>query len=306
MATPDPGAAGLDPVHILAICTEATGGGSRRPVFAAPGRIRVCMPSRRAARAGCAALARVGYLADTADSGGRKGRDVLVTGWSAPGLESRLAAMRGVLHQLADSPTVTAQVVTERFRSLPGEPTSLSACPDLLHPARAQLRAWVAARSGIHAPGDPAVLPADTGNALRLRAVRVLEQAIDDLVERHLRVAGHALELFSSLRPQMNGDSAQQAAIRRAGIAFHLSGPTARDSSSLLNAGQIPGPDTPPGSPAARNLRAGSGQRALRDLPAVASGSGGTASPAGPPPARLGGRSFPGGRPGSGRAPHRP
>jgi hypothetical protein len=308
MATPDPGTAGLDPVHILAICTEAAGGGSERPVYtvAAPGRVRVCMASRRAAKVGCAALARVGYQVDTAGSGRRSGRDVLVTGWSADGLESRLAAMRGVLHRLAGSPTVTARAVIERFRSLPGEPTSLNDGPDLLDQARAHLRAWVAARSGIHAPRNPAVLPADTGNVLRLRAVRVLEQAIDDLIERHLRVAGHALGLFSSLRLQMNGASAKQVAIRRAGIAFHLSSSTARDTSSLLHAGQMPGPDAPPGPPAAQYSRAGSGQRALRDLPAAASGAGGTASPAGPAPSRPGGRSFPGGRPGPSRAPHRP
>ena len=84
-------------------------------------------------------------------------------------------------------------------------------------------------------PAPPAVLPADVGIALRLGTAGVLEQAIDDLVERHLRVAGHALALFCSLREPMDVGRAQDAAIRWAGITFHLSGPAAQDSTHLIH-----------------------------------------------------------------------
>ncbi len=82
--------------------------------------------------------------------------------------------------------------------------------------AHEELRAGVATRCGIHAPRDPAALPADTGNALRLRAIWVLEHAIDDLIERHLRIARRALTLFRTLRQNATDGSAQEAAIRQA------------------------------------------------------------------------------------------
>jgi hypothetical protein len=105
------------------------------------------------------------------------------------------------------------------------------------------LRGWVSARSGIHAPRDPAVQPADVGIALRLRAAATLEQTIDDLIERHLRVAGYALGLFSFLRQRMDGNRAQATAIRWTGITFHISAPSAQDSTPLLlDKGRLPQP----------------------------------------------------------------
>ena len=96
--------------------------------------------------------------------------------------------------------------------------------------------------SGIHAPHDPAVFPADRGNALRLRAARALETAIDDLVERHLRVAGHALPLYQSLRLRTTEDQAKDTAIRRASVMYHLPADGARLPASRRAAGTSAGP----------------------------------------------------------------
>ena len=227
----DPHPAGLDPAHILAICAHATGGRPGLAVSTQDG-VCVCLPSRHAARNAAAALTRVGYHV-TADSGPR-GREVTVTGWNPAGLDSRLTAMRAVLHQLADNPSVTARAVIARFRGLPDTSQSPRAGLAILDQARTDLCSWVSARSDIHAPRPPAVLPPDVGIALRLGTAEVLEQAIDDLIERHLRVAGHALALFSSLREQMDSNRAQETAIRWAGITFHLSGTVAQDSTSLI------------------------------------------------------------------------
>jgi len=231
MTVTDPYPAGLDPAHILAICEYATSGRPGLAVGARDG-MCVCLPSRRAARSARAALARVGYHL-TADPGPR-GRDLVVTGWNPAGLETRLNAMRAVLYQLAENPSLTARAVIERFRCLPGAAQLPRSGLGVLDEARAELRSWVFARSGIHAPRPPAVLPHDVGAALRLGTVGVLEQAIDDLIERHLRVAGHALALFCSLREQMDVGRAQDTAIRCAGITFHLGGTADQDSTPPL------------------------------------------------------------------------
>lgn len=241
----DPYPAGLDPAHIVAICAHATGG---RPGLAVGTRdgMCVCLPSRRSARSARAALGRVGYR--VTDDSGPRGRDLVVTGWNAAGLESRLNAMRVVLHQLAENPSPTARAVIERFRSLPGTAQLPRSGLGVLDEARAGLRSWVSARSGIHAPRPPAVLPADVGVALQLGTTGVLEQAIDDLIERHLRVAGHALALFCSLREQMDVGRAQEVAIRWAGITFHLGGTSAQDSTPLLQGAlRFPDDDAAPG-----------------------------------------------------------
>lgn len=103
---------------------------------------------------------------------------------------------------------------------------------------------------------NPAVKPADTGNTLRLRLAQTLEMAIDDLVERHLRVAGHALRMFVSLRPHATDEQAKQSAIRRAGVVFHLNTSPAQDS-------PVPGqrPARPP-EPGSRSPRLAPGGRA--------------------------------------------
>jgi hypothetical protein len=299
---PDPGERGLDPAHILAVCGHATSGTGSRPVLAVtqPDGVRACLPSRPAGRDARAALARVGYQVATAGNG----RDLRISGWSPEGLEARLGAMRAVLHQLAEHPSVTAQAVIVQFRKAPGGSPSYRPGPQLLEQAQAGLRAWVTSRSSIHAPHDPSVQPADVGNALRLRAAWTLEAAIDDLIERHLRVAGHALALYSSLSQQMSGDRAQDTAIRRAGVTFHLSGSTAQDSSSLLlGIARPPGPGAPPPSRLPSRPRALPNRTAGRDLPATGPGTSWAAGPSGSAAARRGGRRFPVARPG--HRPHR-
>ena len=244
---PDPYPAGLDPAHIVGICAQATDG--RRSLAVGTGNgIAVCLPSQRAARRGRAALARVGYAVSEATAG--RGRDLAVTGWDPAGLDSRLAAMRNVAHQLAGNPSLTARMVIERFRELPSGSASPGLDSALLDQARTGLCEWVDVRSGIHAPRDPSAVPADVGIALRLRAAGILEETIDDLIARHLWVAGYALTLFNSLRERMGDRRAQATAIRQAGATFHLPGSVAQDTTPLLrNTGGLPGPR---GSAAAR------------------------------------------------------
>lgn len=240
--------AGLDPAHVLAICARATGGRRGLAVRRTDGIIVCILPSRRAASQASTALARVGYEVTSVSAS--RGRDLLVTGWDPARLDARLATMHRVLHWLADQPTSTAQLAIERFRGLPGEARAPQQVRDQLNQAHAGLRRWVTAQSGIHALRELTVQPADAGTALRLRAAAVLEQAIDDQAERQLRVTGSALVLFCRLSGQMDDDRAQDTAIRWAGVAYHLSGPTARDSSPLISrpdATEFPGPALPLG-----------------------------------------------------------
>jgi len=239
MTSPDPRERGLDPAHILRVCELAAGSDGDHPVrvITTAAGVRVAVPSRKAAGNALAALIRLGYQAIPAASGGR-GRALLVTGWSPAGLDARLAAMRTVVHQLGTGPDPTASAAIIRVRrAAAGSPAS-SPDTDVLAWAGRRLRALVSARSGIHAPHNPDILPADPGNALRLRAAWIVEAAIDDLIERHLRVAGHALHLFVSLRERTSDDRAQDTAIRQAGIAFHLSGSAAQDSAAQDSAAQ--------------------------------------------------------------------
>jgi len=299
MTAPDPRGRGLDPGHILGVVAQAAGSGQIQAAHPAaePGCYQVRLPSRRDARDASSALTRVGYR--IARPGGTGHRDLLVTGWSPAGLESRLTAMRAVLCTLASEPAATAAAVIDAARRLPaGSPAD----PDtMLAGARVQLRARVGARSGIHAPRNPAILPADLGSALRLRAARALETAIDDLVERHLRVAGHALAVFSSLRLQMNGDRARDTAIRQAGITFHLTSSPASDSTALLHGTVRPSLGMPSAPRPASRPRAVPGQAAVREFPAAATRGAASPDPALPPMGRLGGRHLPPSRP----RPHR-
>jgi hypothetical protein len=228
MTTPDLRERGLDPAHILSITSQViTGRGQAGLAIATPDGVRICFRSRQALSKAITALTRVGYHVTQLDGSHR--RDVLVTGWNAQALESRLDAMRAVLYQLHDKPFATADTMIERFRSLPpGSPARRDST--LLAEAHAQLRGWVTSRCGIHAPHDPAIIPADTSNALRLRATRALESAIDDLTERHLRVAAHALPLYQSLRLQATEDQAKATAIRRASVMYYL--PTTQSTAS--------------------------------------------------------------------------
>jgi hypothetical protein len=193
----------------------------------------------------------VGY--DVTGVSASRGRDLLVTGWDPAALDARLTTMSTVLHWLGDQPSSTAQLVIERFRSLPEEARTPQQIWELLNQAHAGMRKWVTARSGIHALRELTVQPADAGIALKLRAAAALEQAIDDLAERQLRVAGCALVLFRRLSGRVDDDRAQDAALRWAGVAFHLSSPADRDSSLLTsrrNANEFPSPALTPGQAA--------------------------------------------------------
>jgi hypothetical protein len=294
---PDCRRCGLDPAHILSVCGLAASGGHDHPAqaVATAGGVRVQLGSRQAARDALAALARVGYQAVPMASR-RHGRDLLVAEWSTPGLEWRLAAMRNVIYQLGADPATTAAAAIGQYRRAGAVPPARVVAA-VLADARAQLRAWVSARSGIHAPHDPAILPADLGNALRLRAAWALEAAIDDLIERQLRVAGHAVPLFGSLRQYGSDDQAQEMALRRAGITFHLNGYPERDSSAQAeDAARLQCPDPPSRPGLGGRARAGQAPLAVAGFPTPVTGT--AAARAAASSARPGGRHFPASRPG--------
>lgn len=184
--------------------------------------------------------------------------------------------------------------------------------------ARARRRAWAFARSGIHAPRDPAIVPADLANALRLRAARAAEAAIDDLIERHLRVAGYAVTQFTELREHAADDWAHDTAIRRAGITFHLSGPAphdppgrgspapgpaAQDSTALVRPprGRRDLGPVPRGPGSGGRPPAGSAQVAASGFPAPVSDVVAAADPSAAQPAGPGARHVPARRPGLSR-----
>jgi len=279
MSAPELRERGLDPAHILSVANQAISGvrGSAARAVATADSVRVCPPSRRAAADAAAALTRLGYQVARIDGTG--GRDVRVTGWSAAGLESRLDALRTVLHQLDASPANTAAAVIQQVRQHPASSPALQDA-EALAAASAQLRAWVFSRSGIHALHDPAILPADLGNTLRLRAAWRLESAVDGLVERHVQVAERALRLFRSLRQYGTDDQAGRTAVHRAGLT---TGSTFPAPGSVRRAARTPGQ-----SP-----------RFFRPAPG-ADGPGRAARPSSRPggSTRPGGRSFPAGRPG--------
>jgi len=296
MATPDLRERGLDPAHILSVASQAirSGHGHAFRATATPGGLCVYLSSRLAAGDAAPALTRVGYRVARINGTGH--RDLLVTGWSSDGLESRLTAMRAVLRRLDANPGSTADAVIERVRRLP---TRAEPHPEtrVLADARTQLQAWVGACSGIHAPANPAIMPADTGNALRLGLARTLESAIDDLVERHLRVAGHALPLFLSLRQHTTEAQAKETAIRRASIIFHLNATPPGSAATVQHPAQPPGPGSPSPGPQTGGPMPGRPARQAASgfpspIPGAVSGTGAV------PVVRPAGGRFPASRPG--------
>jgi hypothetical protein len=295
---------GLDPAHILSVCALASGDKDDYPAqaIATTSGVRVQLGSRRAAREALPALARIGYQAAQLASP-RHGRDLLVAGWSTSGLESRLVAMRAVLYRLGADPAATAAAAIGRYRQLPAmRPARAGATA--LGESRAQLHAWVSARSGIHAPHDPAIVSASLDNALRLHVAWKLEAAIDELIERHIRVAGHALLLFGSMRQHASDDHARQAALRWAGITFHLNGypvhlngyPVRQSWAKAQDAARRQRPDPPPG-PSRASEGPAPAQLAAADFPKPVTDAA-PAIDAAAPAARPGGRRFPARRPG--------
>ncbi len=189
MTTPDLGPAGLDPVHIVGICNWVTGNDASLQTIATADGIRVSFPSRRAAWTAVNALGRVGYTAAHA-SGDRHTRDLVVTGWNANRLDSRLNSLRTVMHGLADNPLVSATAAVRRFAALPKAAASPAAASEILEQTRQQLRDWADSRAGICVPFPPGRLPDDTALAMRVRAASKCEQVVRDLIDRHVRVAG--------------------------------------------------------------------------------------------------------------------
>jgi hypothetical protein len=308
MTTPDPLERGLDPAHVLTLISRAAQDQPRQVALAvaAPDGLRVCFRSGRAATNACAALSKVGYQVTRLDGSGH--RNLLVTGWSPEGLESRLGAMRTVLQRLSGEPGATAAAALDPLGRIPA-----AALPGrdgqrrLIRQASNRLRTWISATSGIHAPYDPGAWPADLGCALRLGATRRAEKLIDDLAVRHLKVTALAVTLYPSLREQMTHDVARNTAVRRAEVAFHLSGQLGQDLTPLLrNADRSPRPASSPSSaPAATSARARAGAgsrpsfRSSQEFPATDR----PVSPTSRPPSTRGatrprGRPFPSSNPG--------
>ena len=306
MTAPDPGERGLDPAHILSVISRAA---QDQPApalaIAAPDGLRVCLRSRRAASNASVALTRVGYQVARLDGTGL--RNLLVTGWSTEGLESRLSAMRAALHRLAAAPSATAAAALDPLGRLPA-----AALPDqdgqhrLIRQAGKQLRAWISATSGTHAAYDPRAWPADPGCALRLVATRRAEELIDDLALRHLHVTALAVALYPSLRQRMTHDAARTTAVRRAEMAFHISRELGQDLTPFLRgASREPRRATsrssaPPATPPTARATAGDRPllRASQEFPAADR----QISPTSRPPSTRGathprGRIFPSGRP---------
>jgi hypothetical protein len=262
---------------------------------------RACLPARPAARAAHAALNRVGYQVVPATEGNRRGRDLTVCGWSARGLESRLTAMRGVLGKLGSEPGSTAATALDQLGRLPAtELPDEAGRLQLVQQAGRQLRGWISVTSGIHAPCDPLARPADAGCALRLSATWRAEQAIDDLVARHLRVTWHALALYPGLRQTRSHDIACESAVRQAGIASHLSDHLARGTTPLMPGGDS-GTGSPPRAAAETSTRSRPGSRAAREFPATPAPATRDSRRPSTPEASPRGRTFPSGRPGQHR-----
>jgi hypothetical protein len=270
---------GIDPAHIWLVCNQAA------PRHDQPGPTLVVrgvqgalvrFPARSAARAAEVGLSRVGYDVARDDSDGR-GRQLVVRGWSPDGLESRLNALDSVL-QVGRPPRPSPQ--------------------DCVRQAERELRGWITATSGIHAPCSPLTQPADTGTALRLSAAWQGEEAIDDLVRRHVQVGELAMAIYPDLLRGMSHDRARDSAVRRASLAFHIHRHLAQDTTLLMPRGPVsPAPDDGP----APDERAGRRSNAWRDdgTTRIFPTDGTPSSPASRLPSaahdRLRGRSFPAG-----------
>lgn len=258
MTTPDPYPIGVDPVHVQIIAATASAVQRKDGsvlLLARPDAIRVYLPNRLATQAARDALQRVGYQVTSA-TGRIRSRGLLISGWSTPGLESRLDAMRGVLQKLAARPHATAAVALGQLSTVPAaELPGRAGQQHLIGELITGMRSWISATSGIHAPRDPRARPSDPGCALRLGATTRAEEAIDDLVALQQRVAQFSVAHYSSLRPIMSHERARDCVVKWAGLAFGLSARIGQDTSPLLHGmasatSAIPSPaDARPTSP---------------------------------------------------------
>ena len=297
MAAADLDPAGLDPVHILGICNWVTGNDASLQTTATADGVRVSFPSRRAAWTAVNALGRVGYTAAHA-SGDRHTRDLVVTGWNADRLDSRLNSLRTVMHGLADNPLVGATAAVRRFAMLPKAAATPAAANEILEETCQQLRDWTDARAGICVPFPPGRLPDDSVIAMLVRAASSCERVIGDLIDRHMRVAGHAVTEFAVLRHRMNDSRAQRTAVRRAGAFFHLRpNSIAQDSAPLMNrSAPSATQDQAPGAQPSRPRRPRRGMAGEFPAPPGVTGPRGAGPAAGRP--GPGGQDFPAARPG--------
>src|ERR1035438_3177276 len=129
----------LDPAPVLGICTRAAGTVAGVQAVGTADGVRVSLPTRQSAWSATAALGRVGYTAALAGRT-RSSQDLVVTGWNAERLESRLVALRSVMNRLADNPLVTATAAVRRFAALPRSEASPPAAADILSETRWQLQ----------------------------------------------------------------------------------------------------------------------------------------------------------------------
>ena len=300
MTTPDTYLSWVDPSHIWTVCATAAPPGHRADRMLVFGGeqygARAYLPTRSAARAARAALARVGYQAVPVTDG-RRHLDLTIYGWSAHGLESRLTAMRAVLSKLADDPGSTAATALDHLGDLPKtELPDEAARLQLVRQAGGQLRDWISATSGIHAPCDPLARPADAGCALQLSATWRAEEAIDDLAGRHLQTAWHALALYPGLRQTRNHDDARESAVRQAGITAHLRHHLASDPAPLMPGSALK-PGSPPWAPAAISHRI----RSASEFPATPTATARDARQPAAPQASPRGRTITSGRAGQHR-----
>jgi hypothetical protein len=301
MTTPDTYLSQVDPSHIWTICVRAAPPGHRDDhmtvIAGEQYGARAYLPTRSAARAAHAALTRVGYQAVPA-TGARHHLDLTIYGWSAQGLEARLAAMRDVLSKLTGQPGSTAATALDHLAQLP-----VTALPgqagqeQLVRQAGEQLRDWIFATSGIHAPCDPLTRPADASCALRLTATWRAEHAIDDLASHHLRITSHAVALYPGLRQTRTHDSARESAVRQAATAAHLTRHHTHGTTPVLHSG-VTGPGSPPWAAAEIAARI---RTATREFPATPTADTPATRQPSLPQASPRGRTLPVGRPGQHR-----
>lgn len=295
---------GIDPAHIWLVANQA----APRHDQAGPTLVTrgvqgalVRFPARSAAHAAEAGLRRVGYDVARDDSDGR-GRQLVVRGWSADGLESRLNEMRYVIEMLTAEPGGTAARALDHLDSvLRAGRSSRPSQQHCLRLAERELRDWITATSGVHAPCNPLTRPADVGIAVRLSAAWQCEEAIDELVRRHVQVGELAVALYPELLKGRSHDHARDSAVRRASLAFHIRRNLARDTTLHMPSGPVSPAAAPRGGAAGPEQHSGRRSPARRDdgtariFPAGEAPVSSVGRPSAAAPDHLRGRNFPSG-----------
>jgi hypothetical protein len=147
-------------------------------------------------------FARLGYRVTRPERIGRR-TEVAITGWSARGLRSRIAALRDAVTDLRRSQEHTAAVAIARG------PHTLAALHD-------DLRRAVERQAGVLTGHPPTREPADPDDARLLHAVRDLERDVDTWIGQHVDTAREAVRLAELYRDHLPEPQARRAAIREA------------------------------------------------------------------------------------------